>query len=126
MKEGFRKDGVLFLNYAFGNMAIWRLQATREALRDLCFADRSHSDAPFGTIAYPSTRAALQKEHPEWFVEEDTEIETGSHDHVENVGPNLEEISRSIGELRSQISQMRITLWVLILIGGYLLLRSLL
>ena|SRR3989442_12791940 len=104
-------------------MPICQKKATRGALRESCFAQQSHSDQPFGTITYPSTYAALKKEHPKWFSEETQQDDGRSHKHFEEIGASMKSVIGNIAEVRSQ---MRIALWLLVLIAGYLLLRNLL
>ncbi|MET3109470.1 hypothetical protein AAKU58_004327 [Oxalobacteraceae bacterium GrIS 1.18] len=79
---GYEKDGETFYNEAMHNLALWRTDAGRQALKTIAWSvvnNDKHSDLSAANI-YNSIEKDKRKAHPDWFKDSDeagSEMEQG-------------------------------------------------
>jgi hypothetical protein len=88
LQSGYMEDGELVFYEAIRNMALWRSQNTREALRSVAWSV-VNADKRGDLLAanlFQSMRKDVRKKHPAWFADE-AEVEEPSYDDVDGEAP---------------------------------------
>jgi hypothetical protein len=72
LRAGYKKDGELVFTEAIRNSALWKRQATRQALRDIAWGiveNDKHSDL-LAAHLFKSTEKEMRRQHPAWFCDD--------------------------------------------------------
>lgn len=103
LKVGFDKDGALAFNEAVRNQHLWRNQSIRQQLRDIAWAvvdADKHADL-FAANVFNSMERTFKEEHPEWFADEDDEVDYDNNHEEHPEGTTNERLS-SINDQMTQ------------------------
>ena len=111
---GYERDGALAFNEAISNLALWRHETTRAALRDIAekvVRGDKHSD-PRAARQFALMKADVRAKHPAWFTEEDGKDQVPATkadlsvivSHMERQSLGLDASSQGLRALTTQTS----------------------
>jgi hypothetical protein len=109
IKEAYKKDGLLAIEYIMRNLSVWRNENTRKVLHDIAWDAYSTFNDHHLACAnmFNWKEEELSKKYPDWFLDKNEESEIDEDDKVLTVGLGRGLIQESIYHQSAEILSIK-------------------